>query len=317
MRIEQLEYLAAVTQHGSVRRASEQLHISQPAMSEALRNLERELGVTLLERRRSGARISPQGSELLQRMHDVLDAVERLKAQAQQQREAATVLRIGTVNAGTSALVVPALRAFAVDHPHTLVQVEGVQQRQLHERLAEGSLELGLVNVLPGDDTPPHLHAERLVSGRPVVCLRSDDPLAARAEITIDELAAVPLVGMRAGYVMHRYIHRLLGPDRVRLACVADGAEMGKVLVAEGLGVTVLPDYSIDSDPLVRSGVLTQRPIRGDDTTVEVLMLRRRMPRTALAVAACEEALRAAASAYTASAAAGSATDSEARAVRP
>ena len=42
MRLEQLEYLAAVTQHGSLRRASEHLHLSQPALSEAIRNLERD-----------------------------------------------------------------------------------------------------------------------------------------------------------------------------------------------------------------------------------------------------------------------------------
>lgn len=43
MRIEQLEYIAAVVQHGSLRRASDQLHISQPALSEAVSKLEREL----------------------------------------------------------------------------------------------------------------------------------------------------------------------------------------------------------------------------------------------------------------------------------
>src|SRR4051812_12359219 len=65
VRLEQLEYLAAVTRHGSLRRASEELHVSQPALSESLRNLERELGVTLLDRRRTGARINTQGRELL------------------------------------------------------------------------------------------------------------------------------------------------------------------------------------------------------------------------------------------------------------
>ena len=80
MRIEQLEYIAAVTQHGSLRRASERLHLSQPALSEAVSKLERELGVTLLDRRRSGARISRAGPELLPDMVEVLEAVDRLRA---------------------------------------------------------------------------------------------------------------------------------------------------------------------------------------------------------------------------------------------
>ena len=77
MRIEQLEYLAAVTEHGSLRRASEAMHISQPALSEAVTKLEKELGTTLLDRRRTGSRISRQGLDLLQSMTDVLDAVDR------------------------------------------------------------------------------------------------------------------------------------------------------------------------------------------------------------------------------------------------
>ncbi|SPF02519.1 Cyn operon transcriptional activator [Streptomyces sp. MA5143a] len=51
VRTEQLEYLAAVTRLGSLRRAAEELRLSQPALSETVRNLERELGVDLLERR--------------------------------------------------------------------------------------------------------------------------------------------------------------------------------------------------------------------------------------------------------------------------
>src|SRR3954452_6461075 len=91
--IEQLEYLAAVTQHGSLRRASESLHLSQPALSEALGKLERELGVPLLDRRRSGARISRQGQELLLYMTQVLDAVDRLRQAAGDQTLVSRTLR--------------------------------------------------------------------------------------------------------------------------------------------------------------------------------------------------------------------------------
>ena len=108
MRIEQLEYLAAVTQHGSLRRASERLHISQPALSEAVSKLERELGVTLLDRRRTGARISRQGRHLLQNMVEVLEAVDRLRTAAGDQSTATRFLRIGTVNAATTDSCSPA-----------------------------------------------------------------------------------------------------------------------------------------------------------------------------------------------------------------
>ena len=98
MRLEQLEYLAAVVQHGSLRRASEHLHISQPALSEGVGKLERELGVTLLDRHRSGARINRSGRELLAHMTEVLEAVDRLRAAAGDQNGVTRTVRVGTVN---------------------------------------------------------------------------------------------------------------------------------------------------------------------------------------------------------------------------
>ena len=155
VRIEQLEYLAAVTQHGSLRRASESLHLSQPALSEALGKLERELGVPLLDRRRSGARISRQGQDLLPYMTEVLDAVDRLRQAAGDQTLVSRTLRIGTVNAANSSLLVPAVQDFRLDHGGTGVEVLSTRQSEIYQGLGEGSLDLGLVNVLPGDDVPP------------------------------------------------------------------------------------------------------------------------------------------------------------------
>ena len=62
MRLEQLEYVTTVARCGSFRRAAELLHLSQPALSEGVRALERELGVELLERGRTGTKISAEAA---------------------------------------------------------------------------------------------------------------------------------------------------------------------------------------------------------------------------------------------------------------
>lgn len=277
VRIEQLEYLAAVTQHGSLRRASERLHISQPALSEAVSKLERELGVTLLDRRRSGARISRQGRDLLQNMVDVLEAVDRLRTAAGDQTASARLIRLGTVNAATSSLLVPAVRGLQDSHPGTTVEVMTMQQAEIDAGLHEGSLDLGLVNVLSGDDTPTDLVGTDLLHGRPVAVLPAGHALTAYAEVSVDQLRAERFVTMRAGYLMHRFAHRLFAGHMPAACHSTDGAELGKVMVAEGLGLTVLPDYSVVDDPLERAGLLTTRPIAGDRTVVS-LVLRHRAP---------------------------------------
>ncbi|MFE5242919.1 MULTISPECIES: LysR family transcriptional regulator [unclassified Streptomyces] len=284
MRVEQLEYIEAVTRLGSLRRAAEELHLSQPALSETVRNLERELGVDLLDRRRSGAKISDEGRELLPHIIGVIDAVDRLREAAGHQHRTSRMVRLGTVNAATVPLLVPAVRAFRETHPMTQVEVVGAQQDDIHRSLLEGGFDLGLVNYLEGDDLPPDFRTTELLRGRAVVCVRPDSPLAARETVRVDDLLAVPLVVMRAGYVMHRYMHRLLDGRTPAFSYSTDGAEMGKLMVAEGLGATVLPDFSIVGDPLERGGTIVWRPLEDEGAAV-LLMLQRRssgsLPRAA------------------------------------
>ena len=284
MRIEQLEYIAAVTRLGSLRRAAEELHLSQPALSETVRNLERELGVDLLERKRSGAKMSTEGRELLPHIINVLDAVDRLRGAAGEQHRISRMVRVGTVNAATVPLLIPAVREFREAHPLTQVEMVGAQQPDIHRALLEGGFDLGLVNHLDGDDTPADFESTELLRGRPVVCVRPDSPLASLSVVSVADLLAQPLIAMRAGYVMHRYVHRLLGGREPSFSYSTDGAEMGKLMVAEGLGATVLPDFSVTDDPLERQGAITWRPLAEDSTRVLLMLQRRRadsVPRAA------------------------------------
>ncbi|TYK43501.1 LysR family transcriptional regulator [Actinomadura decatromicini] len=280
MRIEQLECVAAVTRLGSMRRASEALHMSQPALSQTIGNLERELGVTLLERHRSGARLSSGGRELLPGIIEVLDAVHRLRAAADDRHRVRRSIRIGTVHAATVPLVLPVISGFRAARPETQVELITARQADIQEALRGGGLDLGLINVIDGDDPPPDLATVELLRGRAAVCCRTDSPLARLREVPLARILAEPFVAMRAGYLMHRYVHRLLDGREPAIAYSVDGAEMGKVMVAQGLGVTLLPEYSISGDPLERSGVITHRPLatEGPDVLLVAQHSRTRQP---------------------------------------
>jgi DNA-binding transcriptional LysR family regulator len=274
MRTEQLEYVAAIARSGSFRSAAEQLHISQPALSATVRNLERELGVDLLDRARSGSKVSEEGRELLPHIITVLDAVDALRRAADDHHTTSRMVRVGTVNAGTAPLLTPTIRAFREVYPSTQVEIVGAQEADINRGLREGSLDLGLVTSLADDDAPPEFQTSRLLSGRPVVCLRPDNPLAQFDDIGVDDLLSAPLIAMAAGYLMHRVLHRLLNGRMPSISYSTDGAELGKLMVAEGLGATVLPDFSVIGDPLERDGQITWRPLR-DDATEVCLVIRR------------------------------------------
>lgn len=291
MRLEQLEYLAAVTRHGSLRRAGEHLHVSQSALSEGISSLERELGVPLLERHRSGARVSLAGRDLLPLINEILTGVAQLKAVARDHATTSRTIRVGTVNAGTSALLVPAVREFGAGHPHTTVDVATMLQAEIQDSLLEGRLDVGLVNVFPDDHIPPALNRTVLLRGTPVVCCRADDPLAARSEVSVADLRARPFVAMRPGYLMHRLTQRLFGDAPPPESFSTDGAEMGKSLVANGTGPTVLPDYSVFGDPLEQAGIITARPLAEAVPPVLMVLVRRQFDRVPPAVVDFEETI--------------------------
>jgi DNA-binding transcriptional LysR family regulator len=185
------------------------------------------------------------------------------------------VVRIGTVTAATAPLLTPTIRDFSQSHPSTQIEIVTSQQRSIHRELLDGSLDLGLVNYLGGDDRHPDLETTELIRGQPVLCVRADSDLAKRERIGPDDLASEPLIAMRTGYVMHRYVHRLLDGRTPTFAYYADGAEMGKLMVAEGLGAAVLPDYSVVGDPLELGGTITFLEI-DDETDVALVIQRRR-----------------------------------------
>lgn len=291
VRIEQLEYVAAVTQLGSLRRASEHLHISQPALSEAVSKLEKELGVALLDRRRSGARISRAGRDLLPRIESVLHAVDALRTAAGDQKAAARTVRLGTVNTATSQLLFPSLRSMQQSHPGTTVEVLDLLQTEIQLGLQEGTLDLGLVNMLPGDDLSTGVQGTHLLEGRPVVVLPAWHPYADLEQVSIDDLRREPFILMRSGYVMHRLAHRLFGEALPPSCRSTDGAEMGKLMVAEGLGLTLLPEFSVGGDPLERAGAIVARPIADTEVTVRLLLVERRDPHPSAQVRALAETL--------------------------
>ena len=271
MRIEQLEYVAAVTRFGSLRRASEHLHVSQPARQRGDRKLERELGVTLLDRRRSGARISARAADLLPYMDEVLEAVDRLRAAAGDQQRDRSHAPHRHRDAARRGVLVPAVQELRRTHPAAMRGGgERAAAARSSTRLAEGALDLGLVNLLAGDDLPQRFARVLLAAvPSPVSRRTTRSPRRSRhrrrpaGAVVRDDAARLPDAPLR---------HRLFGSRPPSDAFSADGAEMGKLMVAQGLGVTILPDYSLVDDPLCRAGLVTWRPI-DDDTEVRLLLL--------------------------------------------
>ncbi|HET9420021.1 MAG TPA: LysR family transcriptional regulator [Nocardioides sp.] len=152
--LRQLQYFVALSKDGSFARAAERQHITQPALSQQIARLERELGVQLFDRSVRGATLTNEGAELLPHAESVLAQVVALQASAASlAREAHEELRIGSPTyAVRSAARQRVVGAFAAAPPRVEIRFENAWSPQLLDLLRSGAVDLSFAMLAPEGD---------------------------------------------------------------------------------------------------------------------------------------------------------------------
>lgn len=144
MDIRQLQFLCALDRHRHFGRAAEACHVTQPTLSMRLRNLEDELGVTLIERRQRFEGFTAEGERLLTWARQAVSAFDGLKNEAHRlQGQLVGTLRIGMVPLSHVGLM-PALRTLHLQAPNIRFQLQALSSQQILEQLENNQLDAGL-----------------------------------------------------------------------------------------------------------------------------------------------------------------------------
>jgi len=203
----QLQIFHTVVSEGSFTRAANKLHIAQPAVSIAIRKLEEEFDVALLNRADRKVSLTAEGRTLLAHAETILAQFQ----QAQLEMSELQAMERGTVSLGTSAMMgsyyfPEKIAAFRQQFPHVRVSVIGEGTRRAQQLLLDGAIDMALVNV---DAAPPELEVHPLATKEQVVaCVLPDHPFANQT-ITFSEFAEQPLVVYRQGYYLREIIETL------------------------------------------------------------------------------------------------------------
>jgi DNA-binding transcriptional LysR family regulator len=177
-----LRYFVAVAEQGHIGRAATRLSMTQPPLSRALRQLENELGVVLLERTPHGVTLTAAGDTLYAEARDLLRRADRLRT-----RVAGTaVLTVGTLADAADQVGGPLVAAFRRKHPRVTVVVHEADLGDPTAGLRAGLVDVALTRT-PFDETGLTTHVLR---SEPVgVVLSADDPLAGRSSVSLTDLA--------------------------------------------------------------------------------------------------------------------------------
>ena len=206
MTFTQLEIFSVLAKVGSFSRAAAALGITQSGVSHAIKLLETELGVSLLNREGGALALTDVGARLLSRANDILQQKEALQQEASlEQGIARGTLRIASFGATSSLRILPALMAqFQRIHPLVEVQIDEVVDEVVVQWLLERRIELGFV-VLPDErfDTLP------LVTDELVAVLPASHPLASKKTVSAKDFHNRPFIRTSAGSGPH--IDQFLG----------------------------------------------------------------------------------------------------------
>lgn len=236
---------AGVVAAGGFSRAAADLNLSQPAVSRAVQELERQLGTTLLDR--TGRRIVPTSAGQVLNDHAVgLFAIERQAEAALAELEGLDrgQLAIGASTTIGIYLLPPLLSAFHRRHPRVRLLLDVGNTAQIAERLRTTPLDMAFVE---GPVTGADLEVHSWRDDRLAVIAAPDDPIVARVPVTLKDLAAAPFILREPGSGTREVVEeslRALGVE-ARVAMELGSTEAVKQAVAAGLGVSVVSSAAI------------------------------------------------------------------------
>lgn len=256
-----LETFRVVVQAGKIGNAAKLLHLSQPAVSAQIHQLEEECGRPLLLRTARGVRPNAWGLRLLetaQRVHDLLGATE----QAIRQEPAGDAEVVLGASMTTSAYVIPPLLAgYRAARGPAPFRLQVGNSARVIEWVVEGRVPLGLVE---GRARSPRVHLEHFLDDELVAVAAAQAPWARKVARAAD-LAKVPLLlrepGSGTRSIVEESLGKLLGARRLLQSELLFGSNQSiKMAAVAGLGVALVSRWSVRLE--VAAGLLRILPAR-------------------------------------------------------
>ncbi|QPM89781.1 hydrogen peroxide-inducible genes activator [Pseudooceanicola algae] len=273
--LRQLTYFRALVQHRNFGRAAEAVHVSQPALSVQIREMEQMLGATLVERRTRDVVPTPFGRLVLSQAEKILAEMQVLTEIARWNEGLAGELRLGLIPTIAPFLLPAALAAIRAEDIGLNIQVQEAHTARLIEDLKAGRLDAAVVALPLDPDTD--LEVEPLFEDR-FLLAGSEAGMAAlggRGEsLRPSEIGPARLMLLEDGHCLTDQALEVCGRGRGHAQINMGASSLATLtrLVAAGFGLTLLPELALDTE----GRGLTLRRFAAPEPCRTIALLRRR-----------------------------------------
>jgi DNA-binding transcriptional LysR family regulator len=237
-----VRYFVAVAQAGNVTRAAERLHLSQPALSAAVKQLEQQLGVALLERSGRGFALTGAGELLLTRGLQLLEQADAIEDELRgRDEEPAGLLRLGLSPTARFGVGPALMAACAAAVPAAMLRSSEDTTGALLRDVAAGRLDLAVVFCAP-DAVPDGVELEPLREERAVVHLPAGHRHAGRPSVTLHDLADETVLvagGGESGGFSDRVLGAFAAAGITPRTAPDPYPDLGVRAVRDGIGIVI------------------------------------------------------------------------------
>jgi LysR family transcriptional regulator, carnitine catabolism transcriptional activator len=256
--LNKIRTFAAVAAEGSFRKAAEQLHLSQPALSTHIRDLEAALGVPLFHRTTRSVRLTADGERFLLRAKRALDEIEsgvlEMRDQATLQRGRVVVACLPTVACHMLPKVVA---SFSRQYPGIQIQIFDGIAETLVRHVTDREADIGIGPVL---DRTDDLEFSTVTHDHFVAVFPQNHPLAANSRVRLKELVKFPLLTLVTGTNVRAILEHAFRQQGIAFRPVMEVSYHYTLggMVAAGLGITVLPSMAVAmlGNPLLKTALI-------------------------------------------------------------
>ena len=267
--IRHLRYFLAVAEAGNFSRAADRLGVSQPNVSQQMRDLEEALRVGLFQRRGKRILLTSAGLIFQEHARSILRQIEtflqELNIEPGQMRGA---LHLGVVPILNVALIPQLLGLFASTHPAVSLNVEEISSTVIETALEEGRMDVGLGFLTRHS---PNLHYERLCNDQFALIVDRSHPWAKRRVIAVSELHQERILQLPDSFVMRRMTDVVCREHQVRPRVIAEISAIETLLrsLAPLNAAALMPTIALRG-----TSNLTAIRLKGKNLALEIGLLR-------------------------------------------
>ncbi|MBB1486881.1 LysR family transcriptional regulator [Oceanospirillum sediminis] len=251
MDIKRLKYFCALAQIGNFTHTATHLGIAQPALSMAIKKLEEEVGLKLVNRAERKMTLTSDGEVLLRHAQRILNTVSEAELEIQELKGFET----GTIQFGASSMLssyyLPEMLAsFKKQYPKVRVNLIEAGTASLQQMLLEGELDIALIR---SDRPHEQIRCVELFQEEVAACVPQDHPLSQQQEITLETFCREPLVLYREGYFLREAVSKYSRQHHIKLDIRFETnlIDLLKSLVENEVGIsTVLSRIVTEKDKL-------------------------------------------------------------------